>query len=422
MTKTKIISLIKEYLTTILVSAIFVFSFCLCLELELLFRCENKINKEEFAMENFTQFLNISELEKKLTKDPANYIVHIKLAQSYESLGDYKKANQYYKNALNLSARSNMSLYYFAMFCAKRDLYALASALCEEISGNSKKALEYRARIYEAIGDSLTRQKEPQAAVKAFQIAYKYSKSTKDKILFSTIEEKYAEAYVNLADEYVKKTDSQYAISSLENSLKIKKTPQAQYKLGLIYKDNNKIKAEILMASAFRKNPFVVNPYIYNSLLKELINDSKSKNSSHKLSYYTMKHENFKKTIKEAYVYKNEILIDNSQILFRKSRFLNNKKAYLAFDITNNTKQKLNQLYIEVEFFYDSKKYLLRKKLSANDNIPDIYGVLEQEKILLPENITFENPALNTDIIVKYYVKKRAKAPWVLVKIDVPKF
>lgn len=422
MTKAKIFNLIKEYLITIIVTVIFVFSLCLGVELELLFRSENKINKEEFAMENLAEFCSIDELEKKLLKNPTNYTAHIKLAQLYESLGEYKKAKEYYNNALNHSGRSNMSLYYFAMFCAKRNLYALASALCEEISGNSKKIIGYRARIYEAIGESLIRQKENQGAVKAFQIAYKYAKSIDDKTLLAAIEEKYADAYIQLADDHVKESDSRYAISNLENSIKIKKTPQAQYRLGLIYRDTDKAKAETYIASAFRINPFVVNPYIYNSLLNDLIKESKEMGDSNKANYYSMKAENLKHSLKEAYVYKNEILIDNTHIQLQKKRFSVNKDAYLVFDIKNNTKQKLECLYIKAEFFYDSKKYSLKKKAISKTNTLGVYDVFEQEKILLPEEITFENPALNTDIIVKYYVKKQSKAPWVLVKIDAPKF
>lgn len=135
------INLVKRFCLTIFIAVLFVFSISLCVELELLFRCEKKINQEEFQMENLDKFCTIDELEKKLKKEPTNYVINLKLAQVYESLGEVKKAHEFYQSALRLSNRSNLTLYHFAMFCAKHNLYAMSSMLCEELNTATKKTI-----------------------------------------------------------------------------------------------------------------------------------------------------------------------------------------------------------------------------------------------------------------------------------------
>jgi len=410
-----ILNTIKAYAVTVFITVIFVFSVCLCVELELLFRCEKRINQEEFQMANLEKFCTIDELEKKLSKEPTNYIINLRLAQIYESLEDYKKAHEFYRNALRLSGRSNLSVYYFAMFCAKRNLNALASALCEDLSGSSKKTIEYKTKIYEAIGDSFTRQKEYPAAVKAYQVAHKYAKNIYNKKLYYEIKGKYSDSYIKLADFYIQHAEPEHATSSLENAIKIQETPYADYRLALIYLDSDKQKAQKYMTKAFEKNPYIVNPFIYNKLLNDLIKEAKASRRSGLLNFYSMKLVRFKSTLKNCYVYKNDIIIEKTNIHSYKKRFSKHKRYYISFDIKNNTKNNFNDLFIQIELFVNSRSYAIDKKIFSATNPFNAYDVVENAKILLPENVQFDE---KNDVVVKYYVKKKRNAPWTMVKID----
>ncbi len=412
---------IKKYLITILTTLVALFSFCLCIQLELMFRIDKKISKEDLAVENLAKFASIEELEKKLMEDPTNYLISIRLAQIYESLNDFKKANEFYNNALRISLRSNLSLYYYSLFCAKYDLTALSSSLAEELSGNNKKNIKYRAKIYCAIGDSFTRQKQFEASNKAYKIAYKYAKSLNDLSLQQEIKEKYVDSYLKLADENIENKDIVHAIANLKNALRIKESPYAKYRLGLIYSDINKQKAEKFIFEAFKENPFIVNPYIYNSILENLINKAQDEENYNSHKYYSMKLKRYKKILSKIYVFKDDILIGNSKLVHSKKFLSKEDKHYLNFDIKNNSKEKIEQLYLEVEIFVNKRKFILNKKIFTHAHCLKVNETIENVKILLPDDADFHNIAENSATI-KYWAKKSVKGPWVLIKIDTLNF
>ena len=418
MTKKNKFKYIKEYLITMLVCSLIVVAISFCVELELLFRTELKVNEQELNTDNLSKFCTIEELEKRLAQEPTNYAINIRLAMIYESLHKYAKANEYYQNALKLSGRSNYSLYSYAMFCAKRGLYGISSALAEEIKGNNLKTIQYRAKIYDAIGDSLYNANDYSAASKAYQVAYKYAKNMNDRDKYSDIKSKFANSYAKSADLHMEKAMIQEAILDLENSLRIKKNALASYKLALIYKDIDKVKAQKHMQDAFRANPFIVNPYIYNSLFEDLIEDAKLTGNQNALNLYSVKHEIFKKQITRSYVYKNDILIDNSYISHQKKMFSDDDKYVLIFDLKNNTKFTIDELHIEIELFINSKRYVLNKKIISYKNPLDAYDIMQKVTIELPNDVGFINVKDKNDITAKYFVKKTKKAPWTMAKIE----
>lgn len=406
---------LKRYFITIFITIIFLFSVCLCVELELLFRCEKRINQEEFQMENLEKFCTIDELEKKLKKEPTSYVTNLKLAQVYESLNENKKAHELYKSALKLSGRSNLTIYHFAMFCARQNLYALSSALCEELSGTNKKVIEYKTNIYEAIADNFMKNKEYPAANKAYQVAYKYAKNIGDKKVYLSIKDKYSDSYIKLADYHILNKEPELATSALENAVRIKETPYADYRLGLIYLDNDKKAAEKYISKAFKENPYIVNPFIYNKLLNDLIEETKEAKNASALNYYSMKLTRFKSTLKNSYIYKGDILVQKGDIRSYKKRFSKNKNYYITLDLKNNTKENFHELYLQVELFIDSDKYTVDKKVISNASPLASYDLVSDIRLPLEEEINLEG---KKDITLKYYVKRKQKAPWTLIKID----
>ncbi|MBQ8636060.1 hypothetical protein IJ425_07920 [bacterium] len=385
--------------------------------MELLFRTEKNITFDALNVENLSEFCSIEEMEKKLEIDPDDYILNIRLAQAYESLGELDRANEFYKNALKLSNRSNLALYSYALFCAKNDLYVFAATLAEELDGNSKKINLFKAKIYEHIGDSLSRQKNYPASVKSYQIAQKYAKSIGDRKFLNTINQKYSEEYIKLADYNVEKSEVLEATSNLENSLKIKKSAIANYKLGLIYMNNDLTLAEKYMNKAFSMDLYVINPYIYNSILTKLIDEAKLLGNDGLINYYSSKLKRFKIALNKGYLYKNQVLIDNSALISKKT-FLNDLKYFLYFEVKNNTEIQLDNLYLKAELFVNGQRYVMEKKIISQVNSLEPYSDFAGFNFALPNNIQFNNLKQNNDIFVRFYAKKIKSAPWVLTKID----
>ena len=409
---------LKELFVTFLVTSLLVFSLCLCVELELLFRCEENVNKEELNMKNLVEFCTIEQLEKYLKKDPTNYFVKIKLAQIYESLKEYDDAAMYYKDALKTSGNSNFSIYSYAIFCAKRAYYNESVTLAEQLAETDKNALIYKTKIYEQLALSFFENKQYSASNMAYQIAFKYAKNLKDRSYYKKIRDAYSKSYIDLADDNIKNDKILEAISDLKNSLAIKYTDIAMYKLGLVNLNIDKFSAEKYISKVFKNNPYMVNPYIYNKLLSELIEESKISSGLNSSDFYTVKLNMFKNTLSKIYLYKDDISVENSYIGFKKGFFDKKKRYFLVFDVENNTKFKINSLFFQMEIFVENKKYTIEKKLFSSAHSLDFYDKATYNKVFLPKEFKLNDLKSENNIIIKYYAKKEEKAPWTLIKID----
>ena len=407
---------IKDFLVTILISAIIALSCALVFELELLFRCEKKVNFEELKLKNLSKFYTIQQLEKLAKQNPQNSVIYIKIANIYTSLKEYKNAQKFFEKALVVSKRSNFSLYSYALFCARYGLLNNATSLAEEISANNPKTFEFRAEIYEAIADSLSDLGYFEGANKAYQIANKYAKNIDDKKLAKNIREKYALSYTKLADEKINANKIEDAILDLKNSIEICSNPIAKYKLAIIYKDIDEKVSERYFSQTLRQNPYLVNPYIYHSLLAKLYNKANLEGSDKDIDYYAIQMKKLSKKLKDAYLYKNDVSITSSKIIQKKKFYSKEPKNYLNFNIRNNTDTPIKELYFEIMVISGTKTYKIEKKLTTKLN-----PYLKQQDILNLDtyiDTTFLKENLNNNIYVKYYCKKDKKAPWTLIAIQ----
>ncbi|MBR2068812.1 MAG: hypothetical protein IJ877_03525 [Candidatus Gastranaerophilales bacterium] len=401
-----------SFLTTAIVTVIVVFVLCFAIQLELLFRCENYVTKHELNMANLVKFATIEQLEKRLQNEPSNYIVSVKLAKLYEGLNEKARANKLYSDAVKKSGRTNYTLYNYALFCAKQGLFAIASGMAEEISGKNTKNIRYKAEIYEKIADVMFEYEEYKGAVSAYQISYKYAKNAQDEKYYNSVKNKYSYSYVKLADSLIEQKMVQEAIVALNNSIKVKETQIAKYKLGLIYIDFDKQKAQKLIEQVFKQEPYLVNPYIYNTLLNDLIDIAMKENNHSAINYYSVKYNSFKLAMEDIYLYKKDIAIDGSEIIKKKDKY------YLVFNIKNTTKTKISQLFMDIELYLNSRRYRISKKVVYLSHALFPYGVIMGYKIQLPSNIDIVDVKNHNYLIIKYFAKKRTKAPNTLIKID----
>ena len=415
--KTIVKNSIKEYLPTIICSILITVAICFAVQLELLFRSEKIVTSNGLSIKYLSKFCTIEELEKYLVTHPNDDIVHIRIAQVYESLGKYEKANEYYKKGLKLSGRTNYALYSYGIFCAKHGLYVIAATMAEELNGKPKFVNLFKAKIYEQIGKGLLKDKNYKASTKSYHIALKYAKNTHDNKFLESIKKQYADAYVYLADYNMTIDEPDEAIANLNNSLKIKDNAPANYKLGVILLNLDLYNAEKHINKAFSKNPYIVNPYIYNNVLEHLLETAKKENKGNLIHFYSSRMARFKKVLNEAYLYKTDISIDNSMLLVKKG-FLKKDKRFLYFELKNNTKNNLNDLYLKSELYVNSKPYVTEKHIITPTKPLEGLDTLKYTDYNLPQEILFNNLEQNNDIFVRYYAKKKPEAPWVLIKID----
>ena len=414
----KKISVIKPYLITMITTMIILFSIALIGEVSLLWRSEKKVAQIELSNKIFDKFHSIEELEKQIQQDPNDYKTYIKLARKYNEIKEFDSANIYYQTALKLSERSNYSLYSYSIFCVERELYNLALNLAEEITLDNKRTIRYKAKIYETLADHLDKNGEFEAGMRAYQIAIKYAKGVYGKNDFEELKTKYAKEYIKIADIKIEKKEVKSAILDLENSIRIKNLPQARYKLALIYKDIKKQKAEKIIKTVLNENPYIVNPYIYNSILNDLLEEARAEGITGKINYYTGKINNFNKLLSDIYIFKDDVSITGIDIVPKKSKFMGKESIYLIFNIENNTSNDIESMYLNAELYYGNNRIDIQKKIASKANI---LGAKDNKKIVeikFPPIITKDSIVLAHDLIVKFYAKKQKKAPWTLIKIQ----
>ena len=411
----------SKYALTAISAMLLSFSFCLVLQIYSLLNSEKSINFEEKNLEQIAQILSIEDLQNTLARDRNNYYAAIRLANLYDEAKDFKMANKYYELALKTSGNSNYTLYNYAMFLAKHNFLLMSANLAEQLQSRTKKAFTYKSRIYEAIGDKLTEKKEAEAANKAYQVAYKYAKALENKKYLNNIIEKYATSFVDLADFYIEKDKIDFAISSLKNSISIKETPMALYKMALIQKELDPDLSETYFSKVLKSNPFLINPYIYNSLLSSLIEKYKPVNLS-RADFYIMKKNKFEKILSENYVFHNDIDILNSQIVFEEKFLKKEKKSFLIFDIENKSQYLIKDLYVMVEMFFNKQKFVIEKNVTSKRANIEINSILNNVSFLLPDELQAQKDNIVSEMSLKFYARKNKKAPWTLIKIDTVDF
>ena len=423
--KNKANSSVWEYLTTVIVTIIALFSVCLCIQLQLYFNIETIVAKKELEMKNLAKFYNIEQLEKMYLIEPKNYYIAINLAKAYETIEMFDLSNNLYREAVINSENSNYSIYSYGMFCARMGWYGLAADLAEEFLTKNKTVYGYKAEIYEELAKTLDEKKEYEASVKAYQIALKYAKNARNRKFLENIKDKYSKEYIKLADYNISQNKINDAVLNLDNSLKIKEQDIAKYKLALIYRNTDKYKSEKYFNDVLKSNPYIVNPDIYNRLLNDLILETKDGDNFHSKEFYQSRLNNFINKIQKFYIYKGDIIFSNTSIIKNRKLFGGSVQHKLCFTIKNNTQSDIESLYVKASFLIDEDEYQVTKKVTDNSIGFGPHEILKDVKIDLPEDIVSaynDKNAINKNIEIKYYVKKQKKAPWTLAKIEAVKF
>ena len=111
------------------------------------------------------------------------------------------------------------------------------------------------------------------------------------------------------------------------------------------------------------------------------------------------------------------MLISNAIIIAKKNIF-NKSKKILSFEIENNTKDDLRNLFLKADLFVNGELYTFEKHPITHSKPLSGLEKLKYDEIVIPPSVKFNNLNENNDIFVKFYAKKEKKAPWILLKIE----
>lgn len=282
---------------------------------------------------------------------PQNYKINLKLGFLYEIIKDYKNSEIEYRKAISKAP-------YMEFFPTYKlaNLYIIlgrlddAQYLIDKLEERpNKKIIEYKADIYNKIGDAYYNNSDYENASFKYQKSLSYYKIIKSDNI-SAVKNSLASSYVYFAEEKVKNLQIDTAIISLKKALKIIDAPIIKYKLALLLTQDDPYLAYEYFEQIFKDAPEIINYEEYINFLSILaLNEIEQGN--------IVQAELFKYKIKKLNEYLNtnifsvdDLKIEYIEGIFTTNNSSKNSNIYLQLKFKNVSKYDFNSLYLKVIF------------------------------------------------------------------------
>ena len=355
-------------------------------------------------------------------KNPADYILNVKLGNLYELMLDEKNAEEQYKIAISKSPYGVYSPYFaLANLYLKQGKYKEALFIVKKLKNTDHKPLLVaKGDFYMNLGELLWKENNYEESVKQYKVAYFYYKKVdsekKDSAVVGILD-----CYNKIADEDFKKHKIKAAIESLETALLYKETSIVYYKLAVLYKDVNPIIANSYMEKTYKMDPGLINFDIYEEILIKLMRYYYLQSQDIKTELYHNKLKAIRNFEKRYYITPDDVKININQLQVKNNLLHSKQTIRVKFNIENTSKSDFNTLFVTVSLKYDqgskeiysTKLYSKKKPLKSRSESPEYkfkYTYGDKDEIFSSKDMELE-----------FYVSKKdnmRKIPVKSVKIE----
>lgn len=314
--------------------------------------------------------------KEKAAEDPGDYNLNVKLGNLYELIFDYSKAEKEYKEAISKSPYGVYSPYFgLASIYLKERKYKEALIIVKRLENKDHKPLLIaKGDFYMNLGDALWNDKKLKEALQQYKLAFFYYKkvnSKKKEMAITNI----VDCHDKIANEYFKNKEPLKAVESLETSLFYRETPFIFYKLAILYKDIDPIKANKYIEKTYVTDPGIINYEIYEEILIKLINLYFVNNKDIEMDLYRHKLKSIRTFQKRYVLTENDIKINIEKLRHKTNFFKSKYKLNVKYKIENTSKYDYNTLYIigklrmndTVREIHSQKLYSKEKPLKARE-------------------------------------------------------
>ena len=350
-------------------------------------------------------------------KNPADYVLNVKLGNLYELMFDEKKAEEQYKIAISKSPYGVYSPYFgLANLYLKQRKYKEALFIVKKLKNTDHKPLLIaKGDFYMNLGDLLWQENNYSESVKQYKVAYFYYKKVdsekKDSAIIGILD-----CYNKIADEDIKKHKIDDAIESLETALLYKETPIIYYKLAVLYKDVNPIIANSYMEKTYKMDPGLINFNIYEEILIKLIRYYYLQSQDIKTELYHNKLKAVRNFEKRYYITADDVKINIKKLEVRNNLLHTKQTIRVKFNIENASKSDFNTLFLtaglkynhNLKEIYSAKLYSKKKPLksrTASEEYSFKYTYSDKDEIFSAKDIELEFYASKKDNMRKIPVK-----------------
>ena len=298
---------------------------------------------------NSADYLNMEayKLEQIKKEKKYDYKLNLELARIYMRLTYYVLAENEYKEAIE--KENNKSFLYFelAQCYLTQKKYDEATNLIEHLQfKNSSSLINSKIKFYTELMNAYYHNEEYYKGFKIYNKIKKYYPDTKS--IPKLINKIYYKIGLTLVDEYVISGKTEEAFDLLNELAQINNSNIIDYKLGLLYFEQEPKKALEYFEKVYKSDYSIINFDLYKKLLENLQMDAYWRNDSVEMELYKLKLNRLNFNLNTKYIQDDDFTVN---ILRSKTyRIYPIKIAILEFEVRNNTNLNYNNLMMTLSY------------------------------------------------------------------------
>ena len=340
----------------------------------------------------------LQQLKKEKNKD---YKINIELARIYMRLNYYVLAENEYKEAIIKEKNKSFIYFELAQCYLIQKKYDEALTLIENLQfKNTTSLINNKIKFYIELMNAYYHNEEYYKGYKIYNKIKKYYPDTNK--IPKVIKKIYYKIGLTLVDEYVINGKLEKAFELLHELIQINNSNIINYKLGLLYFEQDPKKALDYFEKVYKSDYSIINFDLYKRLLENLQMDAYYRNDIVEMELYKLKLNRLNFNLNTKYIQDDDFTIN---ILKSKTyRVYPIKIAIIDFEIRNNTNLNYNNLMLTLLYETNDKiKKETSFKLLNSKNQP-IKANETSKKITLRE-VYFINNEKNYEEYDEYKIK-----------------
>lgn len=287
------------------------------------------------------------------SKFPNNYIYNLKLAYLYNLKKDYTKAEiELEKSVKKTPFGQYKPIFRQACFYAEQGEYKKAQKIMNSMGElPNKKLIEYKSDFYKLLADKLMQNSYvAQSVIKYERALFYQTKIPVPKEKLNNTKTSLINAYIVLADNYVKVGEISTAIEILNKAYKLIPSNLVKYKLALLYMDSEPKKSAVYFNDVLEEDPLLIDFKLYYDLLLKISQTEMKEGRETYSKLYKAKALNLEKYAIRNIIYPTDLAIQNISLDFSQDKKHKKNDMLLKLKLKNTSSFSILNLTLTVVF------------------------------------------------------------------------
>ena len=283
---------------------------------------------------------------------PKNYATNMRLGILYSYKRDYVNAEREFKNSVEKAVAYDYSpSYQLAKLYIKINRLQDAQDIMDKIGERpNKRLINFKGDIYYKLGEAYYNQGYFALSIMKYEKSMSYYQITNKKML-KEAQDSYVNSCIALGDGYVEVGKIDEAIMALEKAYELDpKNISLNYKLGLLYSDNDIEKAYKLLSFVNKENPEIMNYDLYFNLMNRLATQEDENGKPTEAELFRKKALQYQKFVKNNLLYEKDIFFDVMKLDVNTDIAAQEHILNLQFRLQNNSSLDIGNLYVKAVF------------------------------------------------------------------------